>query len=275
MEKYVYKITNQINGKAYIGQTNNLKRRFQEHLHDKRMGHPIYLAMKKYGKENFSLEVLYYGDNYDEEERRWIAFYETSNKDKGYNITAGGQDSAGESNPMAKITRDKAQEVINLLLNTRLSIDEISKETELSVGYINHINHGEAWSSTEYTYPLRDFSNKLPSKLVERVIHLLQDNSKSLDDIEKETNVARYTILNINKGKHYVRHDILYPIRDVKLSRETIDEIVALLSTTQMPYKDIASKFGVSISIVSRINRGISWYNENLTYPIRNNSCRA
>ena len=57
-----------INGKSYIGQTNNLKRRFQEHLHDKRKGHPIHLALNKYGKENFTYEVLYHGENYNEEE---------------------------------------------------------------------------------------------------------------------------------------------------------------------------------------------------------------
>lgn len=49
MNKCVYKITNNINGKIYIGQTNNLKRRLQEHKHDKRMNHPIHNAIVKYG----------------------------------------------------------------------------------------------------------------------------------------------------------------------------------------------------------------------------------
>lgn len=275
MEKYVYKITNLINGKIYIGQTNNVKRRYQEHLHDKRNGHPIHLAMKKYGRENFVCDILYHGENYNEEERQWIAHYEANNKDKGYNITSGGQDSSGESNPMAKITQEQAQEVIDLLLYTNLSVDEISNETGLSVGFINHINHGESWSSTEYTYPLKSFSNKLPEKLVERIINLLKDNNVTIDDIVKETGVPRYTVLGINNGKHYARSAIEYPIRDVKLSKDTISKIVDLLSTTDMLYKDIAKDLGVSTSIVSKINRGTSWHDENLTYPIRNNGCRA
>lgn len=275
MEKYVYKITNLINGKIYIGQTNNVKRRYQEHLHDKRKGHPIHLAMKKYGKENFVCDILYHGENYNEEERRWIAYYETNNKDKGYNITSGGQDSSGESNPMAKITQAQAQEVIDLLLYTNLSVEEISNETGLSIGLVNHINHGESWANTDYTYPLKSFSNKLPEKLVERIIILLKNDSVTIDDIVRETNVPRYTILDINKGKHYVRTDITYPIRDVKLSRDTISKVVDMLSNTEMLYKDIAKELDVSISLVSRINCGTSWRNENLSYPIRSNGCRA
>lgn len=269
MEKYVYKITNLVNGKIYVGQTNNVRRRFQEHLHDKRNGHPIHLAMKKYGKENFACEILYHGENYNEEERHWISFYNTNDKDKGYNITIGGQDSSGEANPMAKITREKAQEVINLLLFTNLSREEIASETGLNIGFINHINHGEAWSSTEYTYPLKDFSNKLPQSLVERIISLLKDENKSIDDIEKETGVARYTILGINKGDHYSRTDLTYPIKNVKLPKATVEKVIELLSSTDMFYKEIAEELGISVSVVSRINCGTSWHNENLTYPIR------
>ena len=61
MEKYIYKITNQLNNKCYIGQTTDYKRRFQEH---KNLGYGVeenkllYYAIKKYGIENFSFEVI-------------------------------------------------------------------------------------------------------------------------------------------------------------------------------------------------------------------------
>lgn len=275
MKKYVYKLTNLINGKSYIGQTNNLERRFKEHLYDKRHGHPIHLALKKYGKENFSYEVLYHGENYNEEEKKWISYYETNNKDKGYNIAEGGIDSSGESNPMAKISQQQADEIIDLLLNTNLSREDISLKTQLDVGYIDHINHGEAWSKTEYTYPLRDFSNKLPLNKIELIISLLNDTNKSINDIENETGVAKYTILNINKGLFYKQSDIQYPIRELKMPQKTLDRIIYLLANTTMYYKDIAQETGTSISMIYRINNGESWFNNNLTYPIRKNSCRA
>ena len=269
LEKYIYKLTNLVNGKSYIGQTNNLKRRFQEHLHDKRAGHPIHLALRKYGRENFSCEVLYYGEDYNEEEKKWIAYYETNNRDKGYNIAIGGQDSAGETNPMSKITQEQADQVVDLLINSELSRGEIAQTMQLDVGYIDHINHGEAWSKSIYTYPLRSFSNALTQDQVEDVVALLMDGSKSIDDIEAETGLKRYIILSINKGHTYKQKDVEYPIKELKMPEKTLLKIRDLLANTTMFYKDIAAQTGVSVSIVSNINNGTSWFDSGLKYPIR------
>jgi group I intron endonuclease len=58
----VYKITNKINNKVYIGiTTQGINRRWSEHLYRFNSGerdHKIYLAMKKYGIENFELSVI-------------------------------------------------------------------------------------------------------------------------------------------------------------------------------------------------------------------------
>ena len=80
MEKYIYKITNQLNNKCYIGQTTDYKRRFQEH---KNLGYGVeenkllYYAIKKYGIENFVFEEVEEVENnlLDEREKYWIKFY--------------------------------------------------------------------------------------------------------------------------------------------------------------------------------------------------------
>jgi group I intron endonuclease len=54
----IYKITNRINGKFYIGQSNNIERRFMEHKTPHGTITSIKLAIKKYGKENFLFEIL-------------------------------------------------------------------------------------------------------------------------------------------------------------------------------------------------------------------------
>ena len=59
---YVYKITNQINQKQYIGITNNYKKRWSNEKNnpkDPKRQQVITNAIAKYGKENFSFEVLY------------------------------------------------------------------------------------------------------------------------------------------------------------------------------------------------------------------------
>lgn len=58
----VYLIRNIKNGKVYVGQTNNLKLRKQNHFADLKANihHNKHLqsAWNKYGKENFEFEVL-------------------------------------------------------------------------------------------------------------------------------------------------------------------------------------------------------------------------
>jgi group I intron endonuclease len=55
----IYKITNNINNKIYIGQTSNFRKRIHTHIHlSKDSKIPISLAIKKYGKENFSYEII-------------------------------------------------------------------------------------------------------------------------------------------------------------------------------------------------------------------------
>lgn len=84
----IYKTTNLINGKIYIGQE----------LMDKSdyfgSGHLIKLAIKKYGKNSFNKEILEICSSIEQlndREKYWISFYNSTNKEIGYNISKGGQ----------------------------------------------------------------------------------------------------------------------------------------------------------------------------------------
>ena len=87
----IYKITNLINGKSYIGQTNNFQRRMREHQNTKD-NYAIHLAIQKYGKDAFSYEIIEHcnDDILDEREIYWINFYKTHITEEGYNMTFGG-----------------------------------------------------------------------------------------------------------------------------------------------------------------------------------------
>lgn len=62
----IYKITNVLNGKCYIGSAVNIKKRWYLHKSDLRLNkhHSPHLqnSWNKYGKENFKFEVLFYCD---------------------------------------------------------------------------------------------------------------------------------------------------------------------------------------------------------------------
>ena len=90
---YVYKITNDVNGKMYIGQTSRtLMERFEEHCRESMLkrfpDRPLYAAMIKYGIEHFSIELIEETDSPKEREIYWIEYYGTFKN--GYNATFGG-----------------------------------------------------------------------------------------------------------------------------------------------------------------------------------------
>lgn len=92
----IYKIENKVNGKVYVGQSIAIKIRWQQHKYEAQTGEkqaPLYLALRKYGIENFSFEVLEEcpQELLNEKEIFWIAHYKSNDRDFGYNVLAGGQ----------------------------------------------------------------------------------------------------------------------------------------------------------------------------------------
>ena len=97
MTKYgrIYIIRNTINSKVYIGQTKvSLKLRFQNHLSAARNGkdYVIGKAIRKYGEENFYIELLEECtiEELNEREKYWISYFNSTNNKFGYNISIGG-----------------------------------------------------------------------------------------------------------------------------------------------------------------------------------------
>jgi group I intron endonuclease len=96
---FIYKITNIINGKIYIGKTEkqNPYERFEEHKRDCKKEiekiRPLYKAFNKYGVENFLFEVLEETNEPEIKEVFYIEKYKSYvgfKKSKGYNATLGG-----------------------------------------------------------------------------------------------------------------------------------------------------------------------------------------
>lgn len=93
---YIYKITNDINDKVYIGKTYfEIEKRFQQHCRDsiKRRceKRPLYSAMRKYGIEHFQVSLVEETEFPEQREVFWIKYYDSYNN--GYNATVGGDGS--------------------------------------------------------------------------------------------------------------------------------------------------------------------------------------
>ena len=81
----IYKITNQVNQKVYIGQSINIENRWKEHLQkcnsidDENYNYPLYKAIRKYGLESFKFEILEEcsQENLGQKEIEYISLYES------------------------------------------------------------------------------------------------------------------------------------------------------------------------------------------------------
>ena len=93
---FIYKITNDVNEKVYIGKTlHSVEKRWKEHINDSKRERtekrPLYRAMNKYGIEHFHIETIEECPVEVSEEREafWIKEYNSFGKG-GYNATIGG-----------------------------------------------------------------------------------------------------------------------------------------------------------------------------------------
>lgn len=127
---FIYKIENTVNQKVYIGQTKvNIEQRWKEHLRHAPYGDQVInRAMRKYGVDNFTLKILEtcFLKNIDEREIYYIAKYDSTNKNKGYNVSLGGQ------TPTFRRPYIDENKLIDLYVNKKISINKISKNWNIS-----------------------------------------------------------------------------------------------------------------------------------------------
>lgn len=113
----IYKITNLINNKVYIGQTIRLlSLRQNEHIsaskNDKSIAHndPIHRTMRKYGIENFTIVPIcscFDIDELNEKETFFILEYKSNEKKFGYNCDTGGKNKVMSEDTKIKISKTK------------------------------------------------------------------------------------------------------------------------------------------------------------------------
>ena len=153
----IYKITNKVNGKVYIGQSDNIERRWKNHKKDAFWpnshvyNYPLYRAMRKYGLDNFLFEILEKckKEELNQKEVSYIAQYDSFRN--GYNQDEGG---TAASHPL-KLTPQKVQEIIQILKTSNKTNTQIAKDFGVSEGMIRNINAGVLWVQPNETYPIR------------------------------------------------------------------------------------------------------------------------
>ena len=143
----IYKITNKKTGKSYIGQSNDIERRFKEHQQKGASSRiPLDVAIQKYGKDTFDYEVIEECDlsQLNEKEEYYIQLYDTKNN--GYNCNDGGnQQSIGLNNGRAKLSEEDVKIIRCAYRDHKKQQDiyELFKDT-ISFGYFQNVWQGQS-----------------------------------------------------------------------------------------------------------------------------------
>lgn len=279
IKKYVYRIVNITNGKSYVGQSIHPQKRFLEHTRKSSNSNPkITRAVSKYGKNNFQLEILYYGEDYNAQEKYYIKKFDSINN--GYNIAEGGEEPPvlkGEKHHNSKLTINEVQKIKELLLEKTPKKKIYKMFPHICECQIDRINCGKGWKEEGLSYPLCNYSMDLELSTVELIISDIKNTKMSLKAIGQKYNVAKSTIVAINNGKtngaKVLEND--FPIRKLNNNRslvtnkEKIKKIQQMLILSDKSNKEIANMYDISVGMIQNIIAGRTYKNNQLSYPLR------
>lgn len=228
----IYKITNLINGHSYIGQSVNIEQRWKNHRvasnnpNDRGYEYPLYRAMRKYGQDSFSFEVLEECSQeiLNEREVWWIEKLKPV-----YNQTAGGK----QTITWKKLTPSQVQQIQTILINDKegqISHIKLANQYNVHPSTIQGINAGRSWFNEKLTYPLH--------------------YSKFTPNNPNPTSKYRCCDCGIKISKNSIRCnkcEAKHRTKEVPISREKLKE---LIRTT--PFTKIGEQFNVSDNAIRK-----------------------
>ena len=214
---YIYKITNNLNNKIYIGKTSyTIEKRWKEHCRDYKklsfQNRPLYKAMLKYGIENFSIEEIEAVSKEQEEEREryWIEYYQSFYN--GYNATIGGDGKPYLDHNLVIATYQQLQNQYQTAL--KLGIHETTVHDILISNNISILGRGELSKMRAKNIDMFDLSNNYLrsfSSAKEAATWLVKEVFKTSISI----NTVRTHITEVCKNKRKTAYKYIWKFSDL------------------------------------------------------------
>lgn len=213
-DKYVvYKFTNLVNNKVYIGITNWVNKRIGDHIrYSKNTNNKcrmyLHKAISKYGFDKFTFEIIEIVSTREELNQReiyWINYFNSTNNSIGYNLTKGGNTNyPSEETVKKKILSSKKVKVAQYdLQGNFINKFESVKEASRQLGIPNtdiHRCHNKKWSRKGFMF--KKFEKQPLNK-----IEPYQDNTgKNLIELTKNKlphNAISCKAKNLKTGEIY------------------------------------------------------------------------
>lgn len=241
MKKAIYKITNLINGKSYVGQSKDPTRRWKEHKWDAfnpncKENSAIHRAFLKYGIDNFQFTIIGWFEDYNEKEKQYIKEF-NSLYPNGYNLTEGGEEpphSYSEKHHNSKYNQQLADNIIDDLLSKKYTQKQIEDKYNVSQHLVTSINRGITHRRKNIEYPIIKTSKyHCDEETFEKIVYLLKNSQCTCAEIGAYFGFSTSTIKAINSGKNHHSDKLSYPIRNFrgKANSQPVEAILAKRST--------------------------------------------
>lgn len=269
----IYKITNTINNKSYIGQSINIEQRWQRHK-KATDNFAIHQAFRKYGLDSFTFEIIEECDQkyLDEREIYWIQYY--NSLANGYNMIPGGSNGAGQAKgfqveqynldgQLLKIY-NSAQEASNITGIEHSSICACCREEQLYAG-----NYQWKYSSSnKIIVPIKISQISIQRKVNQYDLKgnfLAEYNS--LADAQEKTGIRKSTICNVCKLKgrtaggyrwSYADEPLVIKGKQQSGSRKQVCQYDKNLNLIQIfdSITEASEKTGITLSSISKVCKG-------------------
>ena len=106
-------------------------------------------------------------------------------------------------------------------------------------------------------------------EMLDSIYDELLNSNYSLEEIAKHHKVNYNVIQHINAGDTYKSNRFQYPLRECVLTKEKLDRLTYDLKYSNYSHQELSDIYEISLSQISNINQGRSWYRDYLEYPIR------
>lgn len=209
MEKIcgIYMIKNTVNGKVYIGQSVNIARRWAKHKRELKKNNyhekqHLQDSWNKYGESNFEFKIIEEcqpnATILNERETYWIGFYDSSNKEKGYNKALSGGTTLGiKFSDEIREKMSKSRLGMAFSEEHRKKIGEANRKRVISEQMRRKI--AEANRRRVYTASMRENarSAKLNFKQVSEIREKYDNNEYTYEKLAESYQVSVHTIKKI------------------------------------------------------------------------------
>jgi group I intron endonuclease len=271
MTHYIYKITNTVNGKVYIGKSVDPAVRWSKHVSNakrKPKDQFFYLqaSIGKYGENSFRLDIIDECKDAESAYSReiyWIDYYKSTNPKIGMNLTAGGDGTLGhtvsaearekisKANKGRKMPEWLRQKLIAVNTGIVRSEETRKKMSAHQVGAGNH-QYGKPTSEEQKRVASKTHKGRIISKETKSKMRASAIKRFAQSPMSKESR-QKISAARVGKPSEFGERHHSAKLKEVDVV------LIRTLASDGVSYKALSDRFGVNPTQIGRIVKRQRW----------------